>query len=89
MGEETTVKASAIAAQVTEVRWRCYPHLDAALGNVKPAVLTNMEKTRTGLDQLSRVGTEREKERARAALAAYSHALALYHQLVDLREHGR
>lgn len=80
MSEETGVKAPA------EAPWQRYPHLDAAIETDTPAVLASIEKTCRELDRLLQAGTERERERARAALVAYRCALELYHQLVDLRD---
>ena len=81
MSEETGLKVTA-----ADVSWQHYPHIDAALETESPAVLASIEKTCRGLDHLLQAGTEREKERARAALIAYARALELYHRLVGLRD---
>jgi hypothetical protein len=86
MNEETAVKATAAAVKEEHVRWRHYPHLDAGLETANPTVLVSIEKRQTELERICRNGTEREKQRARAALAAYERALALYRRLVDLRD---
>jgi hypothetical protein len=65
---------------------RRYPQLDAALETKDPTIVARMEKTRAGMDRLSRTGTAREKERARAALGAYGRALELYRHLIGLRD---
>ena len=70
----------------TPVPWRRYPHLDAAIESRNPSIVARMEKTRAAIDRLSRTGTAREKERARAALRAYGRALELYRHLVELRD---
>jgi hypothetical protein len=66
--------------------WQHYPHLDAAIEAENPAVLASIGKTCAEIDRLLRAGTERERERARAALVAYGRALELYHHLTDLRD---
>jgi len=81
MSEQTAVKMTA-----ADVSWQHYPLIDAALVTESPAVLASMEKTCRMLDHLLQTGTEREKERARAALVAYSRALELYHRLAGLRD---
>ena len=96
MNEETRLKtpaaarstdsSTATAAKADEAPWRRYPHLDAAIETKTPAVLASMEKTRMSIDRLARTGTEREKERARTALAAYARALELYRHLAELRD---
>jgi hypothetical protein len=82
MSEETGVKKMTAA----DVSWHHYPHLDTALETESPAVLASIERTCRGLDRLLQAGTERERERARAALVAYARALELYHRLVGLRD---
>ena len=86
MKEETAVKATPAAVKAEDAQWRRYPHLDAALETANPTVLVCIEKRQTELEQICRNGTEREKQRARAAQAAYERAFALYRQLVDLRD---
>jgi hypothetical protein len=67
---------------------RRYPRLDAALETETPAVLESFEPWRSEIERLSRAGTEREQERARAALLAYRRALELYYYLAGLRDQG-
>jgi hypothetical protein len=82
----STEGSAAAAAKAGDAPWRRYPHLDAAIEAEKPAVLASIENSRAAIDRLSRTGTEREKERARAALVAYARALELYLHLTDLRD---
>ena len=88
MKQETDVKTM---PEMAEMRWRRYPHLDAAVEAAKPALLENIRQTQNKIDRILQHGTEREKERARAAQRAYLRALALYQDLVNLRDasHGR
>jgi hypothetical protein len=83
--KETETSAAA-AAKAGEAPWRHYPHLDAAIETDAPALLASLENTQAETERLSRTGTERERERARAALVACGRALALYRHLVDLRD---
>lgn len=70
----------------TPAPWRRYPQMDGALETMNPSIVACMEETRAGMDRLSRTGTAREKERARAALRAYGRALELYRHLIELRD---
>ena len=74
------------AAKADDRTWRRYPRLDAALEMEGPAIVANLENTRAEIRRLSHTGAGREKERARAALAAYERALELYHHLATIRD---
>jgi len=66
-----------------------YPHLDAAVEQGNSPIVERLQTTRAKLDRTFRVGAGRDRERARAALAAYDRALDLYHRLIDLRDEAR
>jgi hypothetical protein len=76
------------ATRQVETPGRRYPRLDAALETETPAILDSFEISRSELDRLSRAGTERERDRARAALLAYQRALEMYYYLAELRDRG-
>jgi hypothetical protein len=86
MKQETGVKTT---MEMAEMRWRRYPHIDAALETAKPALLANIQQTQSKIDRILQHGNEREKERARAAQLAYLRALAIYQDLVNLRDTSR
>ena len=86
---EERLKTPAAAANAAQTSWRRYPHLDAALEMDTPAVVANIENMRAEIDWLSHTGTIRERQRARTALGAFERALALYHQLAELRDQAR
>src|SRR5262245_61927435 len=92
MNEETEIKSPAAAhssqgsTHAGVASWRRYPHLEAAIETGAAALLTRIEQTRTEIEQLSRSGTAREQDRARASLLAYRRAIELLRELAHRRD---
>jgi hypothetical protein len=83
----TTLAAGSETASVvpTDVAWRQYPQIDAAVQAPKPPVVAALERTQAALSRLLSSGNERERERAQVVQPAYGRALSLYQELLDLR----
>jgi hypothetical protein len=84
---KTTQSAPAAVADKDDIGWRHFPELEKLLSSEEPPpLLSRVEKTCRQLDELAKSGSDTDKARAKAAMAAFGRSLDLYRFLLEMRD---